>query len=78
MKLSDVRNYLLEKGIEIRITPKYVNVINYKEIGHFDSKNIIIYHENGFIKISGNDMNVSKLMNDEILIVGCINNVELR
>ena len=78
MKLSDVRNYLLEKCIEIRITPKYVNVINYKDIGHFDNKNIIIYYDDGNIKISGDNMNISKLMNNEILIIGSINNVELR
>lgn len=78
MKVSDVRKYLLEEGFEIRITPKYVDVINYKELGHFNNKNITIYHSNGNAKISGDNLTISKLMNKEVLIIGTINNIELR
>ena len=78
MKVSDIRKYLLEEVFEIRITPKYVNVVNYKELGHFDNKNITIYHSNGNVRISGDNLTISKLMNREVLIIGTINNIELR
>ena len=52
MKLSDVRNYLLEKGFEIRLTNKYVDIINYEEIGNFDTSNITIYYNGGKVKIN--------------------------
>ena len=78
MKVSDIRKYLLEEVFEIRITPKYVNVFNYKELGHFDNKNITIYHSNGNVRISGDNLTISKLMNREVLIIGTINNIELR
>jgi len=77
MKLSDVRKYLLEENIEIRITPKYVDVINYREIGHFDNSNITIYHEKGSIKVKGKNLTISKLLNQEILILGNIINIEM-
>ena len=77
MKISDVRNYLLEKGFEIRLTNKYVDVINYKEIGNFDASNITIYYNGGKVKISGNNMTINKLMDNEIFVVGNIINIEL-
>lgn len=74
----DVRKYILDNGIEIRISPKYIDVVNYKDIGHFDSNNITIYYEDGMIKISGNNLVISKLLNKEILILGNISLIELR
>ena len=55
-----------------------VNVVNYKEIGHFDSDKVIINYSNGSVVIKGNNLVVSKLMNSEILICGNIKSVELR
>ena len=78
MNLKDIRNYMLEKNFQINLTPNYVDVENYKDIGTIDNKNITIYHEKGSIKIIGNNMTVSKLLNNEILIVGSITNIELR
>ena len=77
MKLSDVRNYLLEKGFEIRLTNKYVDIINYEEIGNFDTSNITVYYNGGKVKINGNNMTINKLMDNEIFIVGNILNIEL-
>ena len=78
MKLKDVRKYLLEENMEIRITPKYINVVNYESIGHFDTTRVIIYYDGGNVLITGTSLSVSKLMNKEILIFGNINNIELR
>ncbi len=78
MNLKDIRNYMLEEKFQINLTPNYVDVINYKDIGTIDNKNITIYHTDGSIKITGNNMTVSKLLNKEILIVGSITNIELR
>ena len=77
MKISDIRNYILEGNFEIHLTPKYIDIVNYKELGTFDNNNITIYYDGGFIKISGTNMTINKLMNNEILIVGVINTIEL-
>lgn len=77
MNIKDIRNYILEDNFIITLTPQYVDIKSYKDIGTIDSKNITIYHEKGSIKITGNNMTVSKLLNKEILIVGDINNIEL-
>ena len=77
MKIIDgIRNYVIE--FEIRIINNKVDVINYKDIGHFDSNKVIINYSDGSVVIKGNNLVVSKLMNDEILIGGEIKGLELR
>ena len=78
MNIKDIRNYILDDNFTITLTPQYVDIKSYKDIGTIDNKNITIYHEKGSIRITGNNMTVSKLLNKEILIVGDIDNIELR
>lgn len=79
MKLiNNIRSFLLEDEFEIRIYKNKVNVINYDSIGHFDSNKIMIYYDAGLIIIKGNNLVVSKLLNDEVLITGIIQDIELR
>ena len=79
MKIIDgIRNYVIEQDFEIRIINNKVDVINYKDIGHFDSNKVIINYSDGSVVIKGNNLVVSKLMNDEILIGGEIKGLELR
>ena len=79
MKIIDgIRNYVIEQEFEIRIINNKVDVINYKDIGHFDSNKVIINYSDGSVVIRGNNLVVSKLMNDEILIGGEITGLELR
>ena len=79
MKIIDgIRNYVIEQEFEIRIINNKVDVINYKDIGHFDSNKVIINYSDRSVVIKGNNLVVSKLMNDEILIGGEIKGLELR
>ena len=78
MHLKDIRNYLMENGFNINVTNKYVDIVNYKELGHFDDRNIFVYSDNMKVKIIGNNMKITKLMDREILIVGSITSIELR
>ena len=76
--LKKVRNFILEEELEIHIYKNKVNVVNYQSIGHFDNNKIIINHENGMIVVNGEKLVISKLLIDEILIVGQIKNIEFR
>lgn len=78
MKIArDIREYLFKEQLEIKIYLDRVDIINYKELGHFDSNKVSIYHDNGRILVSGSNLVVSRLLNDEVLITGKINKVEL-
>ena len=79
MKLiNNIRSFLLEDDFEVRIYKNKVNIVNYDSIGHFDSNKIIVYYNSGTIAIKGENLVVSKLLNDEVLITGVIQNIELR
>lgn len=72
------RDYILENELKITILENRVDIVNYTEIGHFDSNKIIVRHDKGNIVINGNNLVVSKLLMDEVLISGTIKNIELR
>ena len=76
--INNIRSFLLEDNFEIRVFKNRINIVNYNSIGHFDSNKIIIYYDEGSIAVKGEKLVVSKLLQDEILITGIIQNIELR
>lgn len=73
-----LRNYFLENEFKVTYFQNKVNIVNYESIEHFDSNKIIVRKNNESIIINGNNLVVSKLLNDEILIEGKISNIEFR
>ena len=78
MNLNKLRSYIKEDEFEIKVYKNCADVLNYESIGHFDSNKVIINYSDGSVVIKGNNLVVSKLMNDEILIGGEIKGLELR
>lgn len=75
--INNIRNYLTEDEFRINIFKDKVNILNYIGIGNFDSSKVIVKHKYGEVKVSGENLIVSKLLNDEILIQGIIKNIEM-
>ena len=76
--IDGIRSYIMENDTKITIINNKINITNYIDIGHFDSNKIIVRKNNESIIINGNNLVVSKLLNDEILIEGKISNIEFR
>lgn len=55
-----------------------IDIINYKNIDHFDDNKIIIKLDNYNIFIYGENLIISRLVSDEVLISGNINKLEFR
>ena len=72
------RSYLLDEEFELNLYKNRIHIINYVSIGHFDSNKVIINYDEGSIVIKGKNLVVSRLMNDEILVKGDFQNIELR
>lgn len=72
-----VRNYLLDEMFNMRVLENKVDICNYESIGYLDSDLIIIKYDGGEVKIKGDNLVVSKLLNDEILISGNIKVIEM-
>ncbi len=71
------RNYLLDETFNMRILNNKIDICNYENIGYLDNDLIIINYEDGQIKIKGENLVVSKLLDDEILISGNIKTIEM-
>lgn len=76
--LKDLRNYILENRFRINIYDNNIDIVNYKEIDHFDDKIIIVRYEKGIITLKGEDLIITKLLEDELLINGKIRNIEFK
>ena len=76
--IDGIRSYILENDLKITILNNKINILNYIDIGHFDSNKIVIKTDSKDIIIKGNDLVVSKLMNKEVLITGEFNILEFR
>lgn len=76
--LKDLRNYILENKFRINIYENNIDIINYNEIDHFDDKIIIIRYEKGIITVKGENLIITRLLEDELLINGEIRNLEFK
>ena len=76
--INGIRSYILDSDLKITIVNNKINIVNYKDIGHFDSNKIVVKVDVGEVIIKGNELVVSKLMSSEILITGNFSNIEFR
>ena len=76
--LNNFRDLVLEEQFKINYIKDKLNIVNYKEISHFDSNKIIVNYIDGSIVIGGQDLVISKLVSDELLIEGKISNALLK
>lgn len=79
MKLFDkLDRYLVDNVYRITIEGRKIHVINYEEIVDFSSKQVVIKYNGGKTFIWGNDLVMSKMVDDEILITGELDKIEYK
>lgn len=78
MKMFDkLDRYLTDKEYKIIYKNNYLNIINYIEILDFNEYEISIKYDRGITRIIGSNLVISKMLDDELLIVGNIEKIEL-
>ena len=77
MSFDKLRTYIMEDEFEVKLLNNRINILNYGTIDHLDSNKIIIRYKQGKITINGNNLVLSKLLKDELLIMGKIKNIDL-
>ena len=79
MKLINKLNrYLEDKNYQIIIKDSYVNIINIQEIIDFSIDQITVKCNNQLIVVEGKNLTISKMLEDEVLILGTIYNVRIK
>lgn len=76
--LNNLRSYILEDEFKITVLTGRVDIVNYSEIDHFDDTKIMVRFKSGLVIIKGENLTISKLLNDELLILGKIKNIEFQ
>ena len=76
--INAFRNYILDEEFKINIYKDKVNVVNYTDIVNFTSKEVTIKYDGGLLLIIGNNLSISRLLIDEVLVTGNIEKIELR
>lgn len=76
--INSFRNYILDEEFKINIFKDKVNVVNYTDIVNFTSKEVTIKYDGGLLLILGNNLSISRLLIDEVLVTGNIEKIELR
>lgn len=68
-------NFLYDKEYFISIYDNFIHVFNYKELISLTSKLVILKLDKFILEIKGEDLFITKMMSNEILIRGVIKNV---
>lgn len=76
--LKKLQNYILDNEFKMVVLTNKVDIVNYVDIDHFDSNKIIIRYNAGVVIVKGEDLIISKLLTDEILINGKLKSIEMQ
>ncbi len=70
-----IKNYIKLNEVKVTYSQNKINIVNYKKINIFDNNKIEINCFNKMVTINGNDLIITRLFNDELLIEGEINSI---
>ena len=74
---NKLNNYINDSEYRVIIGNNYVNIVNYIKIIDFTSSVIRVENKYGKTIVNGSNLVISKMLDDEILIVGNINNISI-
>ena len=75
--INKMLNYIRDNKLKIFLTNNSVNIVNYEKILDISDEIINIMNNNKIIKINGHNLKLNKLLDNEVLITGHINKIEL-
>lgn len=73
-----IREYIFDHHFSLTLKNNTLDIVNYLEIISFSDDAITLKYEGGNIRISGKDLIISKLLDDELLIKGEVKSIEFR
>ena len=70
-------NYLCDREYKIIVKDGSVDIVNYDEIVDFTLTKISVRYKNKIIIVEGRDLTISKMIDNEVLVVGNIEVVRI-
>ena len=75
--INKLVNYIKDSGLKINYVNNLVNVINYDDILEVKDDVVTFIKNNKIIMIKGDNLKLSKLLDEEVLITGVVRKIEL-
>ena len=75
--IKEIINYIKDDKFKIIFVNNSVNIINYDKLLEISEKIVTLEKENRLINIKGSNLRIGKLLDNEVLIIGIINKIEL-
>ena len=76
MKLFDkLDKYLVDREYKITIRDNLIHIVNYVEIGDFSSNRVVLKYRGGVTILEGENLVISKMLDDELLIMGKLKSI---
>ena len=75
--IESVRNYIKDLDFRFTVYLDKVNIINYQKIIFLEDDKILLLGGNKKITIRGKNLTLSKLLDEEVLILGEITKIEV-
>ena len=75
--MNRLDNYLYDREYKIIVKDGSVNIVNYDEIVDFTLTKISVRYKNKIIIVEGHDLTISKMIDNEVLVVGNIEVVRI-
>lgn len=70
--------YINDTDFQIIYINNSINILNYDRINYMEDTKVSFSYQNRTIIIKGENLRVKKLLDNEIIIIGEINNVEFK
>ncbi len=75
--IRKVVDFINDDEMKLTITANKIYVVNYIEILRFTDRLIIVKYNKGKITIEGQELMITKLLNNELLVTGVIKKIEI-
>ena len=70
--------YLVDNEYKVTIKGEIIHIVNYLEIVDFSSDKVIVKYRGGVTNIKGKNLVVSRMMDDELVIIGKLDCIEYK
>lgn len=76
--ISRIQSYLLETEFSMHYYEDQIDIVNYKEICHISDTEIVLKSPTNHIVITGSNLTITRLLEDEFLLKGKVSKIEFR
>lgn len=76
--MSRLLDYFQDNAFRITYLKSRLDVVNYTKLNYLEDRKISVSYTEGIVVIKGQNLRIQKLLDDEILVVGKIENIEFK